>query len=230
MEPFIQVLEVVRGSGLLEKYDVDVAARIADVQEQVRTVAARYYGQKRQELHATPGVNRALPQLLMTDEIEKAAKLLDKRFPEPLLGYACVLVSCVCWICLMGRQPTGHRLISRRGPGAHFHYGPGRVAETTVRRFDEWAYTGCADSGHLRALQTHEDPDGHAQGICTEVRTIHYQCICVFSREICSGDIQFDLVGFFQPYIQQWLVNTDNKTTQWVQAVSSYPLCDEQTY
>ena len=93
VEPFIQVLEVVRGSGLLEKYDVDVAARIADVQEQVRTVAARYYGQKRQELHATPGVNKALPHLLMTDEIEKAAKLLDKRFPEPLLGYACVLVS-----------------------------------------------------------------------------------------------------------------------------------------
>lgn len=35
-----------------------------------------------------------------------------------------------------------------------------------------------------------------------------------------SGEIQFDLAGFFQPYVQQWLVNTDNKTTQWVQAVS----------
>lgn len=132
VEPYLQVLEVVRGSGLLEKYDVDVAARIADVQEQVRTVAGRYYGQKREELHATPGVNRALPHLLMTDEIEKAAKLLDKRFPEPLLGYACVLSCRVCWICLTCWQTTGYRLVSCRGPGAELHHGPRRVAETTV--------------------------------------------------------------------------------------------------
>lgn len=59
-------------------------------------MAARYYGQKRQELLETSGANKALPHLLMTDEIEKAAKLLDKRFPGPLLGYACVLVFCVC--------------------------------------------------------------------------------------------------------------------------------------
>lgn len=32
------------------------------------------------------GVNRALPLLLLTDEVEKAAKLLDKRFPESILG------------------------------------------------------------------------------------------------------------------------------------------------
>lgn len=90
--PFIHILETVRASGLLEKYDVDVAARVTDVQEHVHTVAARYYGLKREELLATPGVNQALPHLLMTDEIEKAAKLLDKRFPEPILGYACVSV------------------------------------------------------------------------------------------------------------------------------------------
>ena len=40
-----------------------------------------------QELQCATGVNRALPMLLMTDEIEKNAKLLDKRFPDPLLGY-----------------------------------------------------------------------------------------------------------------------------------------------
>ena len=33
------------------------------------------------------GVNRTLPLLFLTDEIEKAAKLLDKRFPDPLLGH-----------------------------------------------------------------------------------------------------------------------------------------------
>ena len=85
--PYLSILEIVRHSGLLERYDVDVAARIAEIQGQVREVSARWYGQKLQELQAAPGVNRALPLLLMTDEIEKNAKLLDKRFPEPVLGY-----------------------------------------------------------------------------------------------------------------------------------------------
>ena len=96
--PFLHVLEVVRDSGLLDRFDVDVIARIQDVQEQVRSVAGRFYEEKNRELHSAPGVNRALPYLLMTDEIEKAAKLLDKRFPEPLLGY---VVSCLFTMCIM---------------------------------------------------------------------------------------------------------------------------------
>lgn len=85
--PYVHILETVQESGLLEQYDVDVTARMNDVQEQVRSVAVRYYEQKRRELREAPGVNKALPHLLMTDEIEKVAKLLDKRFPEPILGY-----------------------------------------------------------------------------------------------------------------------------------------------
>lgn len=84
--PYISILNHIKDSGLLERFQVDINARIADIQEQVRTVSKRVYTQKSQELHAAPGVNKALPYLLMTDEIEKAAKLLDKRFPEPLLG------------------------------------------------------------------------------------------------------------------------------------------------
>jgi hypothetical protein len=88
VEPFLNVLTHVRDSGLLERFgfDLDIGARLADVQAQVRQVALRWYGLKIQELQAAPGVNRALPLLLMTDELEKTAKLLDKRFPEPLLG------------------------------------------------------------------------------------------------------------------------------------------------
>lgn len=89
IDPFLSILETVKDSGLLEQYDVDVAARLGDVRDQVRTVAARVYEQKSRELHSAPGVNKALPHLLMTDEIEKAAKLLDKRFPEPILEYVC---------------------------------------------------------------------------------------------------------------------------------------------
>lgn len=84
--PYLQVLETVQGSGLLARFDVDISARIQDIQEQVKSVSARFYDEKNRDLHSQPGVNRALPYLLMTDEIEKAAKLLDKRFPDPILG------------------------------------------------------------------------------------------------------------------------------------------------
>jgi hypothetical protein len=33
------------------------------------------------------------------------------------------------------------------------------------------------------------------------------------------AQLQFDLGAFFEPYIRQWLLTTDSKTAQWVQAV-----------
>jgi hypothetical protein len=86
IEPYLSVLEHVRDSGLLERFDVDISARLTDVQERIRQVSALFYDSKMQQLQAAPGVNRALPLLLMTDELEKSAKLLDKRFPDPILG------------------------------------------------------------------------------------------------------------------------------------------------
>lgn len=84
--PYLHILDVVQQSNLLGNFDADILARIHDIEEQVKSVAARYYEEKNRELHEGTGVNRALPFLLMTDEMEKNAKLLDKRFPEPLLG------------------------------------------------------------------------------------------------------------------------------------------------
>jgi len=87
IQPFLSVLETVRDSGLLERFDVDIHARFNDVEQQVRRVSGNYYETKIQQLQSAPGVNRALPLLLMTDELEKSAKLLSKRFPDPLFGY-----------------------------------------------------------------------------------------------------------------------------------------------
>ena len=92
VQPYLSVLEIVGDQELLARFSVDVEERVKDIQVQVREVSARYYGNKMQELQSAPGVNRALPMLLMTDEIEKNAKLLDKRFPDPLLG--CVTCEC----------------------------------------------------------------------------------------------------------------------------------------
>ena len=88
---YVVVLEKIRDSGLLERSDIDITARMGDIQERAKQVTAQWYETKLAELQSAPGVNWALPLLLMTDELEKAAKLLDKRFPEPALGYGHLL-------------------------------------------------------------------------------------------------------------------------------------------
>ena len=86
---FLDVLAQVKETGLIERFDVDIIARVQDVKdlECVRVLGAHWYQRRTQELQSTPGVNRALPLLLMTDDIEKHAKTLDKRFPEPILHH-----------------------------------------------------------------------------------------------------------------------------------------------
>ena len=79
----------------MERYNVDVTARVMDLCDRVREIAVEQYHGRRQELEAEQtGVNRAMPILLLTDWIEKQAKLLDKRFPEPLLGCAACFIYC----------------------------------------------------------------------------------------------------------------------------------------
>ncbi|KAI0744612.1 hypothetical protein C8Q76DRAFT_780253 [Earliella scabrosa] len=180
--PYLSILEVVRHSGLLERYDVDVAARIAEIQGQVREVSARWYGQKLQELQAAPGVNRALPLLLMTDEIEKNAKLLDKRFPEPVLGHIDI-------VSLMLEVQVPHFLMD---------------LDDAKKRLFEDSMNG-------------PTPDVPIQDIFALYRRT--KTLLGMYKAFCpNGEITFDLGGFFEPYVRQWLVNTDNKTAQWVQA------------
>ena len=40
----------------------------------------------------------------------------------------------------------------------------------------------------------------------------------------CSGDFEFNITMFFEAYVRQWLVNMDNKTKIWVEAVSVHTL------
>jgi hypothetical protein len=84
--PYLSILESMRESHLLQRFDVDITSRIHDIEAQVRTAAQKHYHTRFEELSSAPGVNRALPLLLMTDDIEKTAKMLDKNFSEPILG------------------------------------------------------------------------------------------------------------------------------------------------
>lgn len=86
IQPYFSVLDHIRESGLIGRFEADINNRLSDLEERVQDIAAQYYHDKAQQLQSAPGVNRALPLLLMTDELEKVAKQLDKRFPEPLVG------------------------------------------------------------------------------------------------------------------------------------------------
>ncbi|KAJ7452163.1 hypothetical protein B0H11DRAFT_2074617 [Mycena galericulata] len=184
IEPFLSVLEHVRDSGLLERFgfDLDINARLADVQAQVRQVALRWYGLKLQELQSAPGVNRALPLLLMTDELEKAAKLLDKRFPEPILGQLDLVSLTV--------EVTIPQLI--------------REIQSSQKRLFESSMNG-------------PTPDVPIQDIFALYRRI--KTLLGMHTAFCpQGHIDFDVNSFFEPYVRQWLMNTDSKTGQWVEA------------
>ncbi len=85
--PYIDILAQVKETGLLECFDVDIITRVQDVKERVRMLSAHWHQLRTQELQATPGVNCALPLLLMTDDLEKYPKAPDKRFPEPILQH-----------------------------------------------------------------------------------------------------------------------------------------------
>ncbi|KAF5376074.1 hypothetical protein D9615_007711 [Tricholomella constricta] len=182
IEPYLAVLEQVRDSGLLERFNVDISARLGDVQERVRSMAAHFYELKMQELQQAPGVNRALPLLLMTDELEKSAKLLDKRFPEPILGQLDIVSLTV--------ESTIPHLIAD--------------LQNSQRRLFESSMNG-------------PTPDVPIQDIFALYRRTK-TLLGMYTAFVPRGDINFNITGFFEPYVRQWLLSTDNKTEQWVQA------------
>ncbi|KAI3608687.1 c2 domain protein [Moniliophthora roreri] len=182
IELYLQVLEHVRDSGLLERFDSDINARMADVRDRIRQVAAHVYENKIQELQSAPGVNRALPLLFMTDEIEKWAKLLDKRFPGPILGELDV-------VSLMVEIQIPNFI---------------QDVKNSQKRLFESSMNG-------------PTPDVPIQDIFALYRRTK-MLMGMFSAFCPDGQIDFDIGAFFEPYVRQWLINTENRTENWVQA------------
>ncbi|KIK64923.1 hypothetical protein GYMLUDRAFT_39327 [Collybiopsis luxurians FD-317 M1] len=182
IEPYLSILEHVRDSGFLDRFNVDVNARLADVQNRVRQVAMESFTVKLGELQSAPGVNRALPLLFMTDEIEKSAKALDKRFPEPILGKI-DLVSLVVEVQI-----------------------PMFISElqSSQKRLFESSMNG-------------PTPDVPIQDIFALYRRTK-TLLAMLTAFAPEQQIDFNLTGFFEQYVLQWLVNTDNKTGNWVEA------------
>jgi len=93
LQAYLEILQHIRDSTLVDKFDIDIEARIQDVRARIRQVSLEWFEASIREKQSAPGVNRALPLLLMSDDIEKSAKALDKRFPEPVLGYVFINLS-----------------------------------------------------------------------------------------------------------------------------------------
>ncbi|KAK1226000.1 hypothetical protein PQX77_000667 [Marasmius sp. AFHP31] len=182
IELYLHVLEHVRDSGLLERFDLDINARLADVKDKIRQMATQYYENKLQELQAAPGVNRALPLLFLTDELEKSAKLLDKRFPEPILGeldIVSLMVEVEVPMFVQDLQNSQKRLFesSMNGP----------------------------------------TPDVPIQDIFTLYRRTK-TLMNMYNAFCPQGETSFNMGDFFEPYVRQWLTNTDSTTENWVSA------------
>ncbi|KAI9463515.1 hypothetical protein F5148DRAFT_1211265 [Russula earlei] len=181
--PYLDVLTQVKETGLLERFDVDIIARVQDVKERVRILAAHWFQVRMQELQSAPGVNRALPLLLMTDDLEKHAKGLDKRFPEPILHH----------VAVGGGPPIGVDLVEL-------------LVEATVplKKLFEGSMNG----------PTPDVPIQDIFSLYRRTRTI----LEIFEAFCPQRPTEFDVAAYFEPYVRQWLVETDNKTAQWVQA------------
>ncbi|KAI9571922.1 hypothetical protein HD554DRAFT_2070327 [Boletus coccyginus] len=182
IQPYLNVLNHVRESGLVTRYEADISARLSDLEDRVRALSEQFYHTKMQQLQAAPGVNRALPLLLMTDELEKVAKQLDKRFPEPLVGRV-DLVSLVVGVTI-----------------------PLFVADlqSSSKKLFESSMNG-------------PTPDVPIQDIFALYRRTK-TLLSMLDAFCPNGHVDLDLSQFFMTYVRQWLLDTDNKTNQWVQA------------
>lgn len=180
--PYLEIVDDLQTAGLVDKSDPVVSAQISDISEHVKQSAMRAYQLKLQELQSAPGVNRALPLLLLTDELEKWAKLLDKRFPQPLLGQ-------IDLVSLVVEVQIPYFLSELEGER---------------KRLFESSMNG-------------PTPDVPIQDIFALYRRTK-TLLSMYQAFVPEGQSQFDIGQYFEPYVRQWLVNTDNKTSQWVQA------------
>ncbi|KAF8315851.1 hypothetical protein DL93DRAFT_2125393 [Clavulina sp. PMI_390] len=182
INPAVQIIESIRDTGLLDRIpDFKIEDRFNDLGNRVRAAAAQQYSLKVQELFAAQvGVNRAIPLLLLTDWIEKQAKVFDSRFPDPLFGTLDLV---------------------------------GLVIENYVPLFLNDLET--ARRRLLEGSANQPTPDIPTQDLFALYRRT--KSMLALLKAFCPQlHEDFDLAGYFRPYVQQWLVSTDNMTGTWV--------------
>jgi hypothetical protein len=67
-------------------YEVDISARMRELSDRIRILAMHHYTDKSCSILQNPGINRALPFVLLSEGLEEIATKLDQTFKHPLLG------------------------------------------------------------------------------------------------------------------------------------------------
>lgn len=85
--PYDDILRLIHGHKLLARYEDEINNRLRELSDHIRTTAVHEYTELSNDLLGVEDPDRAFPLLELSTRVEKTAKLLDKRFGEPLTGY-----------------------------------------------------------------------------------------------------------------------------------------------
>jgi hypothetical protein len=92
VQPYLDLVTDLHGSGLvreggrLELEPVELDRYVEDLKDRIRIMAIHDYTAKTTDLFSQIVENEVQPLLQLLDWLEKGAKRVDKRFPEPVLG------------------------------------------------------------------------------------------------------------------------------------------------
>lgn len=150
-----------------------------ELKDGIRIMAIHDYTAKTTELFSQRIDNEVIPLVQLIDWLEKGAKRLDKKYPEPILGS----VDPVCHLLEKQVPLFLDDLASMKQ----------QIVQHALRERDALAFED------IFTLY------GRVQGLLKM-----YKAFCP------EGETTFSIANWFEPHIRQWLVNTEKKTSEWV--------------
>ncbi|KAJ1019951.1 hypothetical protein NDA16_004232 [Ustilago loliicola] len=92
IQPYLAMIQDLHSSGFvrrdrrLEAEPVTLESHVEELEDSIRIMAIHEYTAKTTELFSQIVTNEVVPLVQLLDWLEKGAKKLDKRYPEPVLG------------------------------------------------------------------------------------------------------------------------------------------------
>ncbi|CEL56741.1 putative protein C11E3,02c OS=Schizosaccharomyces pombe (strain 972 / ATCC 24843) GN=SPAC11E3.02c PE=4 SV=1 [Rhizoctonia solani AG-1 IB] len=83
---FDDILRMIHGHELLARYEDEIANRLRELSDHVRTTAVHEYTETSNDVFGLEDPDISFPLLELSTKVEKTAKKLDKQFGEPLTG------------------------------------------------------------------------------------------------------------------------------------------------
>ncbi|KAG9095248.1 hypothetical protein FRC06_009982 [Ceratobasidium sp. 370] len=186
------ILRLIHGHQLLARYEDEINNRLKELMDHIRTTAVHEYTELSSDMLGVEDPDRAYPLLELSSRVEKTAKLLDKRFPEPLTGQV--------FHCSLAGQNVD--IVSL-------------VVESQVP-----LYLGDLEDQRdllYTATITANPPTTSIDAVFDLYRRVGV--VLKLHAAFCpESGVAFDLAGYFEPYVLHWIRQTDSKTIQWVEA------------